>query len=246
MHAAYDGIYFELKRLIEEGVYPYRTFLPSESMLVKRFGCAHNTVRKALAALASEGYAQPIHGKGVRVIYQSFSSNSKVLSGYAPMGIESFHDTSERCGFVGATHVMLMETITADQELVARTYFEPNETLLHLERIRSYDGVPLSRESNYFRADAVRGISKQDAETSVYRYIESIGRQRLVTSKRRVIVEPANERDSELLELGDATYLAVMRILTFDNDGLQCEYSELRYHPDIFSLYQTTVSTRIK
>ena len=222
MRAAYDTIYFELKHLIEEGVYPYRTFLPSESILVKRYGCAHNTVRKALAALSAEGYAQPIHGKGVRVIYQSLAQGPVATSTYTIKGIEPFKEGAERSG-----------------------HFEVGESLVHLERVRYYDGKPQSRETNYFRKDIVEGITEEVAEDSVYRYIEDVRGKKVVICKRHITMEPANQTDYELLDMDGADYVAVLRVITFDDNGLICEYSQHRHHPDVFALDQTTIRTRI-
>lgn len=242
MRAAYDTIYFDLKHQIEDGKYPYRTFLPSESTLVRRYGCAHNTVRKALAALAADGYAQPVHGKGVRVIYQTLSN---AYPDYPPNGIESFRVASKRYGFSAHTKVLLMEDLLVDDELAELTHFEKGEKLVHLERVRYYDDRPLRRESNYFRADVVENMTAQDAEDSIYSYIAETKNEKLVVCKRYVTVERANDRDFELLDMQEADYLAVLRVILFDSAGLMCEFSTLRHHPEAFSLKQTVIHTRI-
>ena len=118
MRSAYDGIYFDLKRDIEEGVYAYKDLLPSESVLVKKYDCAHNTVRKALAILSRDGYVQAIHGKGVRVIYTPVARENKPF--YELAGVESFAKTGERHGFTASTKVLLMETISADAPVKKR------------------------------------------------------------------------------------------------------------------------------
>lgn len=245
MHAAYDAIYFELKSLIERGKYDYMAFLPSESTLVKRYGCAHNTVRKALAALATDGYVQPIHGKGVRVIHQASQNGPTTMSNYIPTNIDSFKKAGERNGFEASTKVLLMEHTDIESAEIARPHFDKDDALLHLERVRYYDGRPLAREINYFRADVVEGLTKQDAEDSVYDYIETKRGVKLVTSKRRITVERTNKRDAELLELDGTDYLAVIRLITFDGNGLVCEVSELRHHPDVFSVEQTAIRSRV-
>ncbi len=43
--------------------------LPTEAELTAEFGCTRNTVRRALSMLADQMFVQPIHGKGVRVIW---------------------------------------------------------------------------------------------------------------------------------------------------------------------------------
>ena len=244
MQAAYDAIYFELKGYIENGTYPYRSLLPSESMLVNQYGCAHNTVRKSLAMLAAEGYVQPVHGKGVRVIYLPRPSRPNDLNSYPSSEIESFREVSTRNGLQTTTNVLKMERVKANSSESLRYFFE-GESLIHIERTRVHDGQSYAFESNYFRADVVDGITKEDAEYSVYHYIRDVKGGRIATSRRWISVEPATDRDRELLDIDGVSHVAVVRVLTFDGDGLLCESSEIRLHPRALSLEQTSVQSRV-
>ena len=68
--AKFEGICRSIKQKIEAQDYPYQSLLPAESELIQEYGCARNTLRRALADLTAAGYLQPIQGKGVRVIYR--------------------------------------------------------------------------------------------------------------------------------------------------------------------------------
>lgn len=247
MRATYNSIYFELKDAIIQGKYPYQDFLPSEAVLVKHFDCAHNTVRKALLVLSQEGYVQPIHGKGVRVIYRpdpvadSPSSDSLSSPNYPLNHMEPFLKTAERHGFEAGTKAHVFETVIADKKLAWLTGFEEGSELLHIERTRFYDGLPLERESNYFRSDIVAGITQADAEHSVYNYIEVVLHKKLVTRKRNITIQKANADDYKLLAMNDASYVAIVTNHTFDGNGLLCEATIARIHPDAFSLYDVEV-----
>ena len=83
--AKYDHIYKDLKEKIETEFYAYQQMLPSENAFVKEYGCSRNTVRRALAELTAEGYVQPMHGKGVRNIFQPVEQTAFTVG-----GIESF------------------------------------------------------------------------------------------------------------------------------------------------------------
>ena len=244
MQAAYDAIYFELKGYIEDGTYPYRSLLPSESVLVNQYGCAHNTVRKSLAMLASEGYVQPVHGKGVRVIYLPRPISPNKLNTYPSSTIESFREVSTRNGVQSSTEVLLMERVRADDSESLR-YFVKDEPLVHIERIRIHEEESYAFESNYFRADVVDGITKDDAEYSVYHYIREVRGGRIATSRRWISVEPASDRDRAVLDIEGISHVAVVRVLTFDGDGLLCESSEIRLHPKALSIEQTSIVSRV-
>ncbi|MCC6103360.1 MAG: GntR family transcriptional regulator [Olegusella sp.] len=68
--AVFQDIYRDLKDMMQNSVYPYQTFLPSEAELIQVYSCSRNMVRRALQILADDAYVQPLHGKDVRVIWQ--------------------------------------------------------------------------------------------------------------------------------------------------------------------------------
>ena len=245
MQPAYDRIYFDLKRDIEKHVFDFKEYLPSEAELCKRYGCAHNTVRKALAALADIGYVQPVHGKGVRVILQPTPFGMDSHTRFSPNVIESFQEVGKQFGFEVSTKVLLMETVTVDQTLFEQTGFDLGADVVHLERVRSFNGVPSERETNFFRADAVEGMTLADAEASVYRYIEDVRNGKLVTCKRYATLQPVDERDRELLEIGNATHVAMVAVQAFVGEGLLCEVSQVRWRPEVFSASSVAIRTRL-
>lgn len=62
-----DRIAAELRREIEEGLYPANSVFPSQNELMRRFGVANHTVRGAVSHLAAEGYVEKVQGKGTFV-----------------------------------------------------------------------------------------------------------------------------------------------------------------------------------
>lgn len=74
----YELIYKDLKDKIDRKEYQEGTFLPPENTLVQQYDCSRNTIRRAISHLVMEGYVQPRHGKGVRVI-QTPHSHSKSM-----------------------------------------------------------------------------------------------------------------------------------------------------------------------
>ena len=89
--AKYDYIYRDLKEKIENEYYTYQEMLPSEHTLIQEYDCSRNTVRRAISELTSEGYVQPMHGKGVRNIYQPVEQTAFTVG-----GIESFKESAIR------------------------------------------------------------------------------------------------------------------------------------------------------
>lgn len=229
MKAIWQGIYRALREDIVNETYPFQSLLPSEAALVEHFSCSHNTLRKALAALADEGLVQPIQGKGVRVIYQP---RERAL--FEVGGIETFAETMARLKIDQVTTIAAFEQVTADGRLAHFTGFSQGDELLHVERVRSFGGEPVIRDDSYFLASVVEGLTPQIAEKSIYEYLEKTRGVGIAQSMREITVEPAETRDYDLLELPENCYLAIMTNRVFTYDGVMFESTSSRHRPDLF------------
>ncbi len=229
MKAIWRDIYQDLKTDIVEGTYPFQEFLPSEAHLVAKYGCSHNTLRRALSTLSDEGLVQPIHGKGVRVTWQP---RSRTL--FEVGGIETYEESVERLGIRSETRVTAFEAVDATDELAHKAGFKPGTPLLHVERIRVIDGSPVIRDNGYFLSDVVDGLTKQEAAHSIYRYLEQDRGLKIAQSQREITVEPAVKRDYKLLELPQGSYIAVVSNRVFSAAGEMFEYTQSRHRPDMF------------
>lgn len=239
MRAAYRAIYQDLLDGIENGTYGFEDFLPSETELVARYGCAHNTVRRAISMLAELGYVLPVHGKGVRVIYQPRDRTLFEIG-----DIETFAETAQRNRLKATTTILAMGHTSVSPEFSMVTGFTPGTELLHIERIRTIMGRALIHDINYFRADAVEGLTANQAAESVYEYVENVRGIKIATAKRQVTVERPTFADRENLDIGGIDFLAVVTSQTFDGNGLLFEYTQSRHHPDYFSFYSTATRNR--
>ena len=114
----FKAIYKELKADIESERLPYQSLMPSENQLIVRFDCSRNTVRRAIAMLAEEGYVQPMHGRGVRVIYTKTQTPPFLIA-----GIESFGESARRNNLKTTTKLIRFTELTADDHISHRTGF---------------------------------------------------------------------------------------------------------------------------
>lgn len=240
MRTRYDAIYHDIRKSIEQGGYPYQSFLPSEAELTAAFDCSHNTLRRALGLLRDQGYVQPVHGKGVRVVYREPERTTFTVG-----GIESFREAGERSHFSAQTEVVSLEQLTASAELAERTGFEEGTELTSIVRVRRIDGEPLILDHNLFRTASVPGITEEVASASVYDYAERELGVTIAMSKRAITVEHATARDRDLLDLGDIDYLAVVTSQTFDAQGVLVEHTQSRHRPDHFCFRSTAVRQKV-
>ena len=193
--AKFEGICRSIKQKIEAQDYPYQSLLPAESELIQEYGCARNTLRRALADLTAAGYLQPIQGKGVRVIYRPAGKTAFLIG-----VIESFQETDQRNNLHAVTKVVRFDQVETDERLASQSGFMVGEPLWAVERVRYLEGKALILDVNYFSQAMVPGLTAEIAARSIYEYIEKVLHIRITTTKRRVTVERATTRDEALLD----------------------------------------------
>lgn len=234
--AKFEAIYQSLKSRVEEGRYPYGQLMPSENELAAQFGCSRNTVRRALDGLAKDGAVQPIHGKGVRVIYQPAEKAAFTVG-----GIESFQETARRNRLHAVTRVVAFAETRADETLAARSGFPVGSALYHVERVRLLDGKARILDINDFLQQAVPGLTPEIAAHSIYDYLENTLGMQIATSRRTITVEHATEKDRQYLDMDGYDCLAVVTSQTFNHDGLLFEYTRSRHQPEQFCFQDTAI-----
>ncbi len=241
MKARYDTIYQDLLARIKDGTYPYQSFLPSENALTSTYDCSHNTLRRALALLRDQGYVHPVHGKGVRVIYQPVQRASFTVG-----GIESFKETSERNNFSYATEVAALSNVVADEHIARLTGYAQGDELIYIERVRRLNGTAAILDRSYFLKSIVGDLTAEIAERSIYDHLEQDLGIIVAMGKRTITVEPVEKRDAELLDLEGIDYVAVMTTQAFNAQGIMFEYTQSRHRPDMFCFRDTAVRERYR
>ncbi|MFR1832683.1 MAG: trehalose operon repressor [Lachnospiraceae bacterium] len=234
----YEDIYRNLKQKIESNEFASQELLPSENSLIQIYDCSRNTVRRALSRLVADGYVQTIQGKGVRNIYQPAEKAAFTIG-----EIESFRESALRNGQKAETKVVLFLEMTADEKISRRSGFPTGSELYYLQRVHYLDGRPLILNHNYFLKEAVPGLTKEIAESSIYNYLENQLHMTIVNSRRIMTVEKITEIDEKYLELNAEDYncMAVVTSYTYNSQGVMFEFTQSRHRPDYFRFQDNAV-----
>ena len=227
--AKYNEIYRDLKTKIENEEYEFQELLPSENTLINTYDCSRNTIRRAIAALVTDGYVQTMQGKGVRNIFQPTLQASFTIG-----GIESFKESAIRNHQTPRTEVLCFTELTADKKISKKTGFPIGSSLYYLQRLHFLDDKALILNHNYFLKDVVTNLTPEIAEDSIYEYLENTLHISIITSKIIMTVEKMTQIDEKYLELGDYNCLAVVSSQTYNSDGIMFEYTQSRHRPDYF------------
>lgn len=234
----YEAIYRDLKEKIENNEFACQSLLPSEHVLVQEYNCSRNTVRRAIAQLASDGYVQTLQGKGVRNIYRPVEQTAFTIG-----GIESFKESSARNHKWGVTKVLQFMELTADEKISERTGFPAGTELYYIQRLHYLDGRPLIINHNYFLKSAVPGLTPEIASDSIYEYLENHLHVTIVNSQRIMTVEKITQIDEKYLEMNvnDYNCVAVVSSHTYNSDGVMFEFTQSRHRPDYFRFQDNAV-----
>lgn len=230
----FTDIHDELEKEIAQGTYA-GGMLPTEAQLVERYGCSRNTIRRAIAQLAQEGYVQSIRGRGV-VVLDRLPSPAEVqldmrdFSGAHAISTAQSHET--------VTKVLTFQTLIVDEVIARTTNLPKGAEAYHLERLRVLDGHPWIIDINYFLRDAVRNLTETDAEGSIYRFIERTTGHKIIASRRVLSIKRATKRDRELLELDGCNCVGTIMNNAFIDTGRLFEFTETRYSPEHFAFTQ--------
>ncbi len=228
----YHEIYEDLRSKIESGAYSNGSYLPSEYTLIVDYDCSRNTVRRAIAQLADEGYVQSIHGKGVLVIWRPTQPSL-----FSFGGIETMKEAALRNGMDYRTKIVYFGEIVIDEELARRTGFKAGQEVYYIVRARCFDGEPLIIDHNWFLKSVVKDLSPEIAENSIYEYIESTLGETIMTTLRKLTVERRTEMDQNIMDLRDYNCVVVVASHTYNSMGIMFEYTESRHRPDRFVFY---------
>lgn len=234
----YEDIFEDLKSKIESQEYKYETLLPSESELTKQYNCSRNTLRRAISKLTSMGYTQPMHGRGVHIIYTPNDQNKQFF------GLDSLQGLCQAAKDQGSSvtnTVITFKEMIVDAELAQKSGFEENTEVFFIQRLRSVDGVAKMIDNSLLRKDLVPNLTEDDLKGSLFRYIEDKAGMTIQTVKRCVTMERATAFDEQYLCMDDYNCIAVITSYVYNTDGIQFEFTISRNRPDIFA-FNTIVS----
>jgi GntR family transcriptional regulator len=137
-----------LRRRFAQGSWSAGDRLPAEPALAKELGVGRVSVRAALAQLESEGLVDRRHGSGTYVN----SMRPLVRSLHLNVGTDELITSRGR---VPGIAEMSWRQEAADADIAGRLALDVGEPVVHLYRVRTADGAPVTVSHDYFAASLV-------------------------------------------------------------------------------------------
>lgn len=214
----------DLREQIANGGLAEGDSLPSEAQLVQRYGASRGTVRAALQSLRREGLiaggqGRPpvVRGGALGQPFESFMSFSAWAEG-----------TGRRPG----QRTIEMARRGASAEAAAVLDIQPGEPVIEVLRVRYLDDEPVMLERASYVESVGRLLFDFDPDQgSIYAHLTACGVD-LHGARHTIDAVPADEVDSELLEIERGVPLLRERRRTTTLEGVALECADDRYRPD--------------
>jgi GntR family transcriptional regulator len=202
--------------------------LPSEARLGDTYGVGRVTIRRALAALAEEGWIETRAGAGTTVRGPQAAPLSSDISGVLPQLVEMSEATTAR--------LLSFAYIPAPASVAQALDLAPGARVQHATRIRLSEGRPFSHLTTYVPEDLASGYSEADLATRpLFRLLERSG-IRLGRAEQSVTATAAPPEIAEALAVPVGAPLLSLTRTVRDEDGRGVERLHALYRPDLFRL----------
>lgn len=230
----YEILRTELEQMISNGLNAHAA-LPSERELMARYGLSRMTVREALTRLVDDGLVYRVHGAGTFV-----SDGAKITKS---LTLTSFSEDIRSRGMEPGSRSAEMHRIEADATTASVLNISPGAPVVHIQRVRTADDLPMCLENVCISADLVPDDFRLGEHASLYEYLEGIGRGP-VTASQTIQATVLTKEQAGLLEVPPySPALAVSRV-TADAQGRAVEQAKSLYRADRYDFHVTVEKAR--
>ena len=222
----YKKVYQDIKKKIEDQVWSTGQALPTENELMEIYSYSKDTIRKALSLLEMDGYIQKKQGKSSIVIEHGLMKEQYLAE------IKTAGELNKRSKHQIQTELTSLYIVQGQDDLMSTFEVDDKVDFYRVSRVRTIDGERLEYEISYFDRRVVPYLSKEIAESSIYRYLEQELKLTISHSRREISFRFANEEEKQLMDLADYEMVVVVTSITYLSNGQAFQYGTISYRPD--------------
>lgn len=238
----YHQVYLVLREQLQDG--HFAQGLPGEIALMRQFGVARVTMRRALGQLADEGLIERRRGSGTRPVdpaergaAQQRAAAGRIKTTRLTGLLENLVSTSLN------TTVKVLEVADVDATLeVARALrIAPGAAVQRAVRVRSTREGPLSHITTWVPGELAAGFGRRElAKKPILMLLEESG-VRLGGARQTISARLADAQVAAHLGLAVGSALLAVRRLIHDEQGRPVQWLHGLYRPDRYE-YQMQLS----
>jgi len=222
----YKKVYQDIKKKIEDQVWSTGQALPTENELMEIYSYSKDTIRKALSLLEMDGYIQKKQGKSSIVIEHGLMKEQYLSE------IKTAGELNKRSKHKIQTELTSLYIVQGQDDLMSTFEVDDKVDFYRVSRGRTIDSERLEYEISYFDRRVIPYLSKEIAESSIYRYLEEELKLTISHSRREISFRFANEEEKQLMDLADYEMVVVVTSVTYLSNGQAFQYGTISYRPD--------------
>ena len=222
----YKKVYQDIKKKIEDQVWSTGQALPTENELMEIYSYSKDTIRKALSLLEMDGYIQKKQGKSSIVIEHGLMKEQYLSE------IKTAGELNKRSKYQIQTELTSLYIVQGQDDLMSTFEVDDKVDFYRVSRVRLIDGERLEYEISYFDRRVLPYLSKEIAESSIYRYLEEELKLTISHSRREISFRFANKEEKQLMDLADYEMVVVVTSVTYLSNGQAFQYGTISYRPD--------------
>lgn len=229
----YQQLEDQLTRLIGEGTLPPGTTLPAERQLAERLSISRTTVQRSYNALRQ------------RRLLSAQGRLGSIVQGPGPRlhsgmdRLKGFTEEMRELGRVPSSRILEREVVT--DRLISSIFGRPsNAAFLRLVRVRSGDGVPMSREAAWYNLERAPELATDDLSGSVYARLAALGLP-LVRCDQTIEAAEPTEEECAIFGFRQPVPCLLIKRRSYGADGDMLEYVEGLFRGDTYT-YRLTLT----
>ncbi|MER7278370.1 GntR family transcriptional regulator [Dactylosporangium sp. NPDC000244] len=226
----HERLHAHLETLIQGGIGPDQR-LPPERELAEAFGVSRMTVRHALDRLERERRVYRVQGAGTFVARPPIAKTIELTS---------FTEDMRRRGLVPGSVLRVFETVAAGPEIGYALSLSPADEVVHVERVRTADGIPMCLEHAYLPAALVPGLTT--LEGSLYSELHRRYRIRITHAEQSIRATVLDQEAAARLDAPPFSPALLVERTAFDERDRPVERAMSTYRGDRYS-FEIAVTT---
>ena len=236
----YHQVYLVLRELLAEG--RFNAGVPGELHLMKEFGVARVTVRKALERLSTEGFIRRSPGRGTVALHAG--SSAEAAPGTDPRQRAHLSGLLENIVTLGlrtAVKVVSCDTLAASDAVAHQLAVAPGSAVQKAVRVRSTRAGPLSHITTHVPQAIAREFGRRElASKPILLLIEEAGVE-IGRATQNISARLADARVARCLDVDVGSALLAVDRLIFDVNERPVQWLQGLYRPDRYQ-YQMQLS----
>ena len=197
--ASFSPLYQQIKAMILTSLQASEWLpgaaIPSEIELAARYAVSQGTVRKAIDELAAENLLVRRQGKGTFVATHQEDVWQFRFLRLAPDSGEKFHHTNQ---------FLVCERVKANAYIANLLKLKAGDSIIHIDRIQSFDGKPIVFEEIWLPSSRFKGLSLETLNEwhgPMYAFYESKHATHMVRAEEKSKAIAADESLAAHLQL---------------------------------------------